>query len=83
MVRDDIAYNPERDIQEVVQFGFIDLKAANVSSSIPVLDGLDDEKFNGVSDPRSLGFMPKDVFEAMQANKAIVGYKAPETKDEE
>lgn len=71
-------YNPERDIQAVEQTGFVDLKAANVSSSIPAIDGLEDERYNGIEDPRSIGTRPSDQFEAMQANKSIAGYKAPE-----
>lgn len=81
MVQENLVYNPDSDIQDVEQFGFVDLKAANENSSIPVIDGLEDSKFNGVEDPRSLGFMPKDVFEQMQANKAIVGYKAPSSDE--
>lgn len=75
----EFKYNPERDIQQVEQFGFVDLQKANVTSSIPVVDGLEEERFNGIEDPRSIAGRPSDIFEEMQANKAIVGYNAPST----
>lgn len=70
-------YDAERDIAAVEQTGYVDLKAANASSSIPAVDGLEDERYNGIEDPRSIGTRPSDQFEAMQANKSIAGYKAP------
>ena len=77
-VQDEVCeFDPIRDFEAVSQTGFVDLKAANVSSSIPAIDGLSEEHYNGIEDPRSIGARPSDDFEAMQANKAIVGYKAP------
>lgn len=74
-------YDPERDIAAVEQTGYVDLKAANASSSIPAVDGLEEERYNGIEDPKSIGARPSDSFEAMQANKSIAGYKAPESSD--
>lgn len=74
-------FDVERDIQAVEQVGFVDLKAANVSSSIPAIDGIEEERYNGIDDPRSIGARPSDQFEAMQANKSIVGYNAPSSDE--
>lgn len=76
-------FDPQRDIQAVEQFGFVDLKAANVTSSIPVIDGLDEERYNGIDDPRSIGARPADQFEAAQASKAISGYTPPSSEKNE
>ena len=74
-------YDPERDIQAVDQTGYVDLKKANAESVVPAVEGLTEERFNGIDDPNSIGSRPSDVFEQMQANKAIVGYKAPSSSD--
>lgn len=68
-------YNPERDIQKVDPTGYIDLVKANQTGSVPASIQADESRFNGIDDPASIGFRPRDQFEAMQANRAIVGYK--------
>lgn len=73
----DCVYDPVKDIQPVDQFGFVDIVKANANSAIEDPIQIVDERFNGIEDPRSIGTRPADLFEEMQANKAIVGYKAP------
>lgn len=75
-------YNPEKDIQEVDQFGFVDIAKANATSSIDVQLQLQEERYNGIEDPRSIGTRPSDIFEAAQANKVIAGY-VPEEESKE
>ena len=77
MVQKDIKYDPKADLQKVEQVGFIDLVKANESGSIPAAVDVDQLQFNEIEDPNSIGYRPKDVFEQMQANKQIVGYKPP------
>lgn len=74
----EIKYNPISDIQEVEPFGFIDLVAANATSSVSPVNGISEARYNGIEDPRSIGARPSDIFEEMQANKAIFGYKPPQ-----
>lgn len=69
-----------RDVAPVDQFGFVDLCKAHATSTITPPDVAKDAQFNGIEDPRSIGDRPNDAFELMQANKAIVDYKAPEKK---
>ena len=73
-MRQEIEHDFERDIQEVDQFGFIDLAKANATSSIDVPLQLQDEKFNGIEDPRSIAGRPSDTFEIAQMSKAVVDY---------
>lgn len=75
-------YNPEKDIQEVDQFGYVDIAKANATSSIDVQLQLQEERYNGIEDPRSIGARPSDIFEAAQANKAIAGYVPEEDPKE-
>lgn len=59
-------FNKLRDIQEVDQFGFLDLNAAMASNSVPSdLAQLGSESYNEAS-PDSLMHRPKDVFEGMR-----------------
>lgn len=78
----DCVYDPVKDIQPVDQFGFVDIVKANANSAIEDPIQIVDERYNGIEDPRSIGVRPADQFEAMQANKAIVGYKAPAKQEE-
>lgn len=73
-------YDPIRDVMPVDQYGYVDIVKANAESAIVDPIQLVEERFNDIDDPRSIGVRPSDVFEEMQANKAIVGYQAP--KDE-
>lgn len=59
-------FNKLRDIQEVDQFGFLDLNAAIASNSVPSdLAQLGSESYNEAS-PDSLMHRPKDIFEGMR-----------------
>lgn len=75
-------FDPIRDIAPVEQFGFIDLVAANRTSSVPGAIESEDSKFNGIEDPASIAGRPRDIFEQAQGNKVIAGYKAPEPAGE-
>lgn len=66
-----IAYNPDKDIQQVEQSGAVNLALANKMNSIPSQLQALELRFNGIEDPNSIGLRPSDEFEAMQAAKAI------------
>ena len=70
-------FDPARDISPVEQFGYIDLVAANLTSSVPASITVDEAKYNGIEDPGAIAGRPRDVFEQAQASKAVLGYKAP------
>lgn len=70
-------YDPVRDISAVEPFGSVDLAKMHETSSVPAVVPLVEERYNGIEDPNSIAGRVTDDFQAMQANKAIVGYKAP------
>lgn len=70
-------YNPLRDVCAVERTGYFDLAAVNAESVIPAGIPMAEERFNGIEDPNSIGYRPRDQFEAAQAAKVVTGYKAP------
>lgn len=73
------SYNPAKDIMAVEQFGFVDIVKANATGVVDTPLDSEDSRYNGIEDPRSIGARPSDIFEAMQANVAITGFKNPDT----
>lgn len=71
-------YNPAKDLQKVDCTGVFDLTAAYAAGSIPASVPLEEARYNGIEDPNSIGFRPRDQFELAQASKATLDYKAPE-----
>lgn len=71
MVYSDFTFDPVRDLQPVDQFGFIDLKVALDSSSVPSQMPDSDSDYNGADDPQSVLGRPRDIFEAIDAQKAL------------
>lgn len=61
-----IPFDPAVDIQEVEQFGFVDLCDAYVRGSIPGSLDSNDESFTGASEAGALMHSAQDVFEAMR-----------------
>lgn len=58
------------NIYAVSQIGFVNLRVAMASGSVPAdLSGTENAT-NGIDDPRSIIGKPDDVFSAMRANKA-------------
>lgn len=76
------SFNPIRDVEAVNPFGAVDLCNAYASGSLPSNVAATEERFNGIDDPRSIGFRPSDEFELAQANTAIVGYNPPKKNAE-
>ena len=71
MVVTDCPYDPVRDIAPVEQFGFIDLKSALDSSIVPSQMPESDQDYNGIDNPEEIAGKPRDIFEAIDAQKAI------------
>lgn len=71
MVFDELPFDPQRDISPVDQFGFVDLKSALANSAVPsVMPGAEVD-YNGVDDPSAVIGTPRDIFEAMDMQKAL------------
>lgn len=71
MIVKDCPFNPVRDLTPVDQFGFIDLKVALDSSVVPSQMPGSDADYNGIEDPEQVLGTPRDIFEAMDAQKAL------------
>lgn len=76
-MRTVVVHDPAVDVQEVDQFGYIDIAKANATSVIDVPLELQEERYNGIEDPRSIAGRPSDTFELAQASKAVADYAPP------
>lgn len=70
MICDNCFYDPVRDLAPVDQFGFIELKNALESSVVPSQMPGSETDYNGIDDPEKILGTPRDVFEAIEAQKA-------------
>lgn len=69
-------YSPERDLYEVAQFGFVNLREAYLTHTIPSsIDGVD-VNYNDIGSPDKILGKPKDVFEAYRMKDAIAARDA-------
>lgn len=77
-MRQEIKYNPETDISEVDQFGFVDINKAFQNGYVPGNNSSVTLDFDGEDvDPSSIIGKPSDVFEAMRMQDSIMsGLKA-------
>ena len=71
MVVTDCSFDPVRDVAPVEQFGFIDLKTALDSSIVPSQMPDSEQDYNGIDNPEEIVGHPRDIFEAIDAQKAI------------
>lgn len=59
-----------RNISSISQIGYVDLRIAMATGTVPAdLSGTENND-NGIDDPRSIIGKPDDVFSAMRANAA-------------
>lgn len=65
-VQRDFAFNPATDMQEVDQFGFVNLGEAFEKGIIPSVVEETGETFNGVSNPGTLISHATDVFDGIR-----------------
>lgn len=70
MIVDKCLYDPVRDLAPVDQFGFIELKSALAESVVPSQLPDSDSDYNGIDEPDKVLGKPRDIFEAMDAQKA-------------
>lgn len=59
-------FNPDVDLHEVDQFGYVDINEAFYSGSVIGDLNVDEQSYNDIDDPRSVGFKPRDHFEAIE-----------------
>lgn len=83
MIVDKCDFDPVRDIAPVDQFGFIDLKVALDSSQVPSQLPDSEADYNGIQNPDAILGKPRDIFEAIDAQKAAEEYAASASVSEE
>ena len=71
MIVDKLEFDPVRDQHPVDQYGFIDLKTALENSVVPSQMPGSEEDYNGIDDPSKVLGSPRDVFEAIDAQKSL------------
>ena len=80
-MRCETKYDPQRDIQAVDPTGYVDLVKANQTSQIDVPLQLQEERYNDIEDPRSIGDLPSEVFDAMAMGKTVADYVPPKKEE--
>lgn len=81
MVVYECNFDPVRDITPVDQHGFTDLKSALANSCVPSVMPDTDIDYNGIDNPDSILGTPRDIFEAIDAMKAVESYMSDSNDD--
>lgn len=82
MIVKDCPFDPVRDIAPVEQFGFIELKDALANSIVPSQMPESETDYNGIDEPDKVLGKPRDIFEAMDAQKAAEQLASSEAKED-
>lgn len=79
-------FDPKKDLHEVDQFGFVNIRDAFVNGTIEGSLSFEAEKYNGVSDASVMLHRPLDQFEALRQSEYVKGvlksFKAAEANAE-
>ena len=73
-------YNPEKDIQQVDDFGYVDLVDVMAKGEVPGDIGIDESLYNDIDDPSTIFGKPYDNFSALRMMDEIkaAGSNSPE-----
>ena len=82
MIHNDVVYNPDRDLQEVDQFGYIDLVEAFRNGYVPGEAEAQMDRYNDIEEPSSIIGKPSDCFEAMRMQDEILKNSSARAKFE-
>lgn len=66
-----MSFNPDKDMQEVEQFGFVNLAECFEKGIVPGGIDLTDESFNGVQNPGTLISRSMDVFDGLRKSEYV------------
>ena len=83
MIVTDCKYDPVRDLAPVDQFGFIELKSALADSVVPSQMPGAEADYNGIDDPNQVLGKPRDIFEAIDTQKALEAAAASASGNDE
>ena len=75
-------YNPEKDIQQVDDFGYVDLVDVMAKGEVPGDIGIDESLYNDIDDPSTIFGKPYDNFSAIRMMDEIkaAGSNSPATE---
>lgn len=71
MIAKNCTYNKDRDLEEVDQIGYVDLRKAFETNTIAGNLDVDTLQFNGIEDPETIAGKPSSVFDAVQMSHEI------------
>lgn len=81
MIVPECKFDPVRDLTPVSPYSSLDLKAALANSTVPtVLPGAESD-YNGVQSPEEIIGTPRDVFEAIDMQRAVEAAAADAAND--
>lgn len=80
MIVKDCPFDPVRDLTPVEQFGFIELKDALANSIVPSQMPESETDYNGIDEPDKVIGKPRDIFEAIDAQRAVEQMVASESE---
>lgn len=67
----NVKYNVEKDLEQVDQFGYINLREAVSNGVIPASAQVVEDAYNEIEDLDSISGKPSDIFEAMQYGVSV------------
>ena len=75
-------YNPEKDIMQVDDFGYVDLVDVMAKGEVPGDIGIDESLYNDIDDPSTIFGKPYDNFSAIRMMDEIkaAGSNSPATE---
>ncbi len=65
-------FSKDRDVQEVDQFGFVDINQSLSNGYVPSELAFEDSAFDGINTPDAVLDRPVDVFDAMRMQDALM-----------
>lgn len=71
MKQTDLKFNELKDIQEVDQFGFVDLVDCLINGEVPTQIADEDVNYNGIEDPSTILGKPSDIFDLYRMNDYV------------
>lgn len=83
MIHDAIEYNELVDINEVDQIGYVDLRMAYETQTIPGNLNPEDMSYNDIDDPASIAGKPSDIFGAIQAGQKYASFMEGQASEED
>lgn len=69
MRQSNLTFDPDYDIREVDQFGFVDIHESIINGVVPSSLQPEVAKFNNVEDPSQVRARPDDVFSSLRAER--------------